>query len=417
MTNGDIGLLAALLGAILAAAFFATAEASLLRVNKVRAQALVETDVAGAGRLRSLLERLPSVLNMILLLALVTQIGAASITGILAQRWFGDLAVSIASVVLTFVLFVYSEAIPKTYAIRHAESVALRVSAPVALLERVLRPVVALLVWLADIQLPGKGIETAPTITESELRLLAHTAESEGEISRHDRALIERAFRFGDRRADDIMVPRPDIVALEADEGLEEAIDVALKSGHRRLPIYDDSLDTILGVVRLRDMIRAREDGHATLRDLAISPLLVPESKSVSSVLDDMQSQRTHIALLVDEYGSTSGLVTIEDIVEELLGSISEDPSMREFQRIDDSTWRVAGSLPVEDLGQTGMEVPEGDWNTVAGLMMASAGRILGTGDVVEVDGFALTVEQTLRRRVTWVVVYGKEKDEASVED
>ena len=405
MAPADIVLLALLGVALLLAVFMAAAEASLLRLSELRARSLAEAKDPRAERLHRLLKRLPEVLNLILLLALVSQIGAASLSGVLAQRLFGNAGVTVASIALTIVLFVYGEAIPKTYAIRNAEKTALRVSGPISVLERLFRPVVAFLVWVADIQMPGSGIDTSPTVTESELRLLAGRAAREGEITPHDRALIERAFRFGDRSADDIMIPRPDIVAVKSSTNLDEAIDIALRAGHRRIPIFEESLENITGVVKLRDMIKARDSGGASLRELAFEPLIVPQSKSVVGLLEDMQTTKTHVAIVVDEYGVTTGLVTVEDVAEELLGSISEEPSEPDIEEVGEGRWIVSGSLPVEDLEQIGMEIPEGDWNTVAGLVVGLAGRLLEAGELVETDGFDFTVAEAKRRRIIRVSV------------
>jgi putative hemolysin len=405
-SSADIPLIVALVAMLLLAVFLAAAEAAVLRVTEVRARALAESDGRRSIRLLSLVERLPQVLNLILLLALLAQIGSATITGILAQRWFGNLGVTVASIVLTIVLFIYGEAIPKTYAVRHAERTARFVAAPIAFLERLLRPLVSLLVWIADIQMPGKGITTSATVTEDELRMLAIEAADEGEITEVDRELIDRVFRFGDRRVDDIMVPRPDIVAVDRSTSLAEALDLALQTGHRRLPVYVDDLERIEGVVRLRDMIEARDNGTDDLTDISYAPLVVPESKRVTGLLTDMQEQNNHMAVVVDEYGVTVGLVTIEDVAEELLGSISDEPARPGVEHIGKRRWRVSGSLPVEDLGsQLGMEVPQGDWNTAAGLMIGVAGSLLKTGSKVDVDRFTLTAETVRGHRITTIVV------------
>ena len=405
MTPADIPLLVLLAISLLVAVFLALAEASLLRISEYRVKALAEDGGKAPNRLAGLVARLPEVLNLILLLALLAQIGSATITGILAQRWFGNLGVTLASVVLTVVLFIYGEAIPKTYAVRHVETTALRVSAPIAFLDRLLRPLVSLLIWIADIQMPGKGITTTPTVTEEELRLLAYRAAHEGEITEADLELIERAFRFGDRRADDIMVPRPDIVAVEASEDIKHALDRALASGHRRIPIYEDTLEHITGVVRLRELTEASNRGATDLRSIATVPLVVPESKSITSLLKEMQEQNNHLAVVVDEYGVTAGLVTVEDVAEELLGTISDEEEPAVLQELGDKRWRAPGALPVEDLEEIGLDVPEGDWNTVAGLMIGVAGQLLSPGDDVEVDGYLLTADSVRRRRVVQVSI------------
>lgn len=406
MPAADVPLLLLLIFLLLGAVFLAAAEASLLRVNEARARSAADSGGRKEKRVLHLVERLPEILNLILLLALLSQIGSATVTGILAQRWFGSVAVTIASIVLTIFLYIYGEAIPKTFAVRHSMRTAMFVAAPIAALERLFRPIVGVLVWVADIQMPGKGITTSSAVTEDELRLLAVEAADEGEITEGDRVLIDRVFRFGDRRADDIMVPRPDVVAIDVDTPIDDAIEVALDAGHRRLPIFSEDLENITGVVRLRDLISARGDDPSDLVSIAFEALVVPESKRVSELLKDMQDGTSTMAVVVDEYGVTVGIVTIEDVAEELLGSISEEESLPDVQAVGDGRWLVAGSTPVEDLGsELGIELPEGEWNTVAGMMLGLAGAILRPGSKVDVDGYQFQVDSVRGRRITRVFV------------
>ena len=340
--------------------------------------------------------------------ALLSQIGAATITGVLAQRWFGNLGVTLSSVGLTVLLFVYAEAIPKTYAVRHTDRVAFALAWPLSRLELILRPIVRALVWFADIQMPGKGVTTSPTVTEDELRRLASRAAKEGEITPEDLGLIERAFRLGDRRVDDIMVPRADIVAVAADATLDLALIVALEAGHRRLAVYADDSEDIVGVVLLRDLVRVPETRRdlLTVATLAAEPLVVPESKRVMDLLGEMQQSRIHLAVIVDEYGGTAGLVTVEDIAEELLGSLSESSDPVPVSQVADGRWSIDAALPIEDLAElVDAPLPEGDWNTVAGMIFALAGRVPEVGDEVEVPGYLLRVIGTRRRRITRVEV------------
>ncbi|MGH8945399.1 MAG: hemolysin family protein [Acidimicrobiia bacterium] len=413
MSGDDVPLLVLLVVALLSSVFLALAEASLLRVSDIRAHSLAESGEGKARRLARLLGRLPEVLNLILLLALVAQIGAATITGVLAQRWFGNLGVTVASIILTVVLFIYGEAIPKTFAIRHAERTALLVSGPIGLLDRLLRPLLRLLVWVADLQLPGRGITTSPTVTEEELKLLAGKAAHEGEITTHDRELIERAFRFGDRRVDDIMVARPDIVAVAAETAIEEALDTALRSGHRRLPIYKESLEKVVGVAHIQDLVEARDEEVGAVGELGRPHLVVPESKRISRLLYEMQENSTHLAIVVDEYGVTVGLVTIEDVAEELLGSISDHPEEPGIEQVASDRWASTGSLPVEDLAEAlGIDLPEGDWNTVAGMLMGISGELLGPGGHIDVVGHRFIVEEVRGRRITRVEIERQASDQ-----
>ena len=215
--NRDLPLLLLLVGMFGFSVVISAAETAFLRMPAVRVQALAAAGSRRAVRLAALTHRLSEVLNAILLAALLAQIGAATVAGLLADRWFGPLGVTIASAILTFILFIYAEAIPKTFAVRHPDKVAIALAFPLAGIELLLRPLVKVLVAVADLQMPGKTVVASPTVTEDELRMLASRAAVEGQITSTDLELIERAFRFGDRHVDGIMVPRPDIIAVEED--------------------------------------------------------------------------------------------------------------------------------------------------------------------------------------------------------
>ena len=409
MTSADTPLILLLLALLIFSIFIAAAEASFLRVPAMRVRARAAQGSRRALQLESMIDRMPNVLNAILLAALLSQIGAATVAGILAVRWFGEsLGPTIASVALTMVMFIYAEAIPKTYAVRHADRVALLTVIPLAVVERILRPLVSVLVWVADIQMPGKGVEGSPTVTEDELRMLASAAATEGEITSEDAALIERAFRVGDREADDVMVPRTDIVAVRSTSTVAEALEIAIESGHRRIPVYRDSLENITGMIRLRDLVGIPENRRNDVEagSLAEPPLVVPESKRVLALLQEMQHTGTHLAVVVDEYGGTAGLVTVEDIVEELLGSISHDPVSAEIAEVAPGQWVIAGGLPVEDLGRLmHRRMRDDDWNTAAGLVLAELGRIPRLGDEIVVEGHRLKVIGMRSRRITRIEV------------
>lgn len=400
--GNDLPLILALLVAFMLAALLGAAEAALLRVPQVRAASLADEGRGSGVRLAAILRRMTRVLNAILLSALLLQITAATITGVLAERWFGSVGVTVASIVLTLLLFVYAEAIPKTYAVRHPTQVALALSLPVTWLERLLRPVVNLLVGFADLQMPGKGITVSPTITEDELKRLADRAAREGEISEEDMTLIQRAFRFGDREVDDIMVPRMQIVAVPGDLSVEESMTVALEAGHRRIPVYQASIEHIVGMVRLRDLAGVPlERRTIECRSVMSAVLEVPESKRIADLLLDMQSEAVHLAVVVDEYGGTAGIVTIEDIAEELLGSISNDPDGPAVVEVGRGSWALDAALPIEDLSDlVGTDLSGDAWNTAAGYVMAQLGRIPELGDEIEFDGGRIRVSGLRGRRI-----------------
>lgn len=404
----DITLVVVLAGFFVFAIFLAAAETSFIRVSAVRVNALAEEGSVRAARLARLIDRLPEVLNAILLAALLSQIAAATVAGVLAGRLFGSTGPAIASAVLTFLLYIYGEAIPKTYAVRHPTRVALLCAVPLAAIEWLLRPIVKVLIWVADLQMPGKGVVTSPTVTEGELRMLASKAATEGQITRDDAELIERAFRVGDLEADDVMVPRPDIVGVDASSTVEEALATALAAGHRRIPVFNGSIEEITGVVRMRDLFQVpgSRRSELTVGTLAEALLVVPESKRLLDLLQEMQSDGTHLAVVVDEYGGTAGIVTIEDIAEELLGSITDQPGGGDVVSIGPGQWHVIGALPVEDLSQIiETDVDDADWNTVAGLVLALAGKIPTLGSEVTFAGYVFRVIAMRGRRITRVEI------------
>ncbi len=401
----DGGLIALFVVLFLIAVVLAAAETALVRVSRVRIAARADEGGRRAKRTLQLLDDLPHVLNTTLLVVLLVQIGAATVTGILAERWFGSLGVTIASIALTVFLFVYSEAIPKTYAYRNAASVVMALAYPVGLLTSVLRPVVSVLVMFADLHAPGKGIATTPTVTERELRSLAAAAATEGEITDADLSLIEGAFRLGDRVAEEVMVPRVDVVGIAASSPAATALDLALATGHRRLEAFEDGIDNIIGVVRQRDLF-ANPDSPVS--ELAYKPLVVAESKRVIELLREMQDAATHVAVVIDEHGGTAGLVTIEDIVEDLFGVVSEEGVIAQplLHALGNNKWQVDGRMLTNDLAtELDIKLPEGDWTTVAGMVMGLAGSLPRQGTQLQAGDASIRVVGLRRRRIREVEV------------
>lgn len=407
MNGTDVWLLTALVVLIAIAAMLGASEAALLRVRRVRLEIESDAGDSRAATMLALLDDLPRVLNTVLLVVLLVQIAAATVSGVLAARLFGSLGVTIASFVLTFVLFVYSEAIPKTYAVRHPESVA-RASAPILrFLAWILKPVVSILVWFADIQAPGTGIADPTGPTEDELRRLTSEAAATGTIERSDHVLVDRAFELGDLRVDDVYVPRLDIVAVPDTASVRTALDLAVATGHRRIPTYEGDIDNIVGVVRLGDLARIGLDHPDKLvSTAAVEPLIVPESRKVVDLLGDMRDRAIHFAVVVDEFGGTAGIVTIEDIVERLVGPITPlgQSVSADIQTIDSTTWIASGTADTDEIERTiGRPLPRGEWNTVAGLVIDLIGHFPRVGDIAETDDLTFTVLEESSHRILLV--------------
>ena len=316
-------LLVVLVGALFV---LALAETSLLKVRRSAAAVEAEAGDRQAAELVRLLDDLPRVLNAVLLTVLLVQVIAATTAGALARDWFGGAGVTIATAVTTFVLFIYGEAIPKTLAVQRPLPVARRLASPTRWLSVALRPVVSVLVGIARAQTGGAAINPVGGVSEAELRHLAGDAASTGNIDPSDAELIERAFVFGDLMVDQILVPRSDVVAVSSDTRVDAALQTAIAAGHRRLPVYEGEIDRIVGFVRMRDLAEAARiapDSMVARRRRDV--LEVPEATPVADLLRVMQQSRRHMAVILDERGDTAGIVTIEDVVEELVGTIEEE--------------------------------------------------------------------------------------------
>ena len=306
----DIASILVLAVAFLGAAGTAVAEVSLLRVRRSQVAVAADEGDSGARRLLSLIDDLPIVLPTVLLMALLLQVSAATAAGFLAQRWFGDVGVTAATVATTVVLFLYAEAIPKTMAIRTPERMARLVTPVVAGVVVVARPAVRFLVWLADKQTPG--------------------SDDAGVIGESDAELLERSFEFNDRRVAEVMVDRADIAWASATTTLRSARELAVAAGHRRLPVCRAGIDDVVGVARFRDVVAAATDEpDAPLSSVTTDVLRCPPDQLISSLVTRMQDRGRWLAIVTDPAGRTLGLVTIEDLVAELVGEISDEAPAR----------------------------------------------------------------------------------------
>jgi putative hemolysin len=402
-----IGAITAVVLLVATAAFLAAAETALTNLPRVRAIALVEEDRKGAERLLHVLENRERMLNPVLLLVLLCHLVAATIVGIVATDELGPFGIVVAVLVEVFLIFVFAEAAPKTYALQHPERTAIFVAPVVNLLAGFppIRFVTRGLIGLSNVILPGKGRRGGPAVSEEDLLALADVAVEAGEIESEERALIRSIIDFGDTVAREVMVPRPDMVTITAGTTVTDAMEAAITNGYSRIPAYDDGIDDIVGIVYAKDLMRAIRDEMSStdVRPLLRPPVFVPETKRVSELLKEMQARQRHMAIVIDEYGGTAGLVTLEDLIEELVGEIVdefdvEDPLMEPLPNGD---WRVNARMPLDELNDLlRLELPEGDWDTVGGLVFNMLGHVPAEGEAVEIDGHRLRAERVQGRRI-----------------
>jgi CBS domain containing-hemolysin-like protein len=397
------------LGSILA-----MAETSISRMSRVRAIALREEGRRNAGILEEIESSPARYLNSIYLAVMIVQNGSAILVAILAQSRYGNVGITIVSVAFTLGYFVVVEAMSKTFGILHSDQVALAIAPLVWALGRALALPTRLLIGLANVLLPGKGLKQGPFVSEEEIRSMAEVGHEEGAIEEREKELIHSIFEFGDTIVREVMVPRPDIVAVDHRKPLRAVQDLVLRHGYSRIPVYRDDLDKTEGVIYAKDVLKALHQGRQNVPVLEQSrpAHFVPESKRVAELLRQMQEEKFHIAMVTDEYGSVSGLVTLEDLLEELVGEITDEYDREEPQTepVDENTYRVNGRLPIDDVNDLfDVELPQDEWDTVGGLMYGLLGAVPKQGDTVEFGNLTFTAERVLGRRINKVLISRRE--------
>ncbi len=408
-TGTDGILLAVVILLIVASAALALAETSLTRTSRAKAKALVDTQHRGARALLRLVQDPEGFLAPVLLLVLLSQLVAATLVGVVAAHLFGAWGVAAATAFEVMIIFVFGEAVPKQWAVRHPERAAL-LAAPVVTGIVAFPPVrwiSRLLIGMARAITPGKA-RTAPSseLTESELLAFADVALEEEAIETDERTLIHQIIEFGDTIVREVMVPRPDVVAVAASAAVESVLERAISAGFSRIPVYEESIDDVVGIAFTKDLVRAVREGHgaAPVQDISRSAHYVPETKRVAPLLREMQRGQFHLAVVIDEYGGTAGVVTLEDLIEELVGEIVDEFDTNEplVEPLGPGVFRVSGKMPVVEVNELlRADLPEDvDWDTIGGLVLAKAGHVPAAGEAVSVGPYFLTVDRVVGRRI-----------------
>lgn len=403
----DVVLYLVILVALAVAAVLAMAETSLTRMNRVKAATMEEEGRRSAQKLSRLVQHPERFLNPILLLTLGAHLAIAYAVTILVERRFGTGAAAFATVAEAAVIFVFAEAAPKTWAVQHPERSALLTAPLVAPIVRFLpiRLLSQALISMSNAIIPGRGPKEGPFVSEEELLAMADTAAEEEVIEREERALIHGIIRFGDTVVREVMIPRPDMVAVEAKATTSEVMQRAMDVGYSRIPAYDDGIDDIAGVVLVKDLVKAEREGKGDepVRGLVREAHFAPETKRANDLLKEMQREKYHLAIVVDEYGGTAGLVTLEDLIEELVGEIVDEFDVEEktIEPLDNGDYRVNASMSIDEVNELlSAELPTGDWDTVGGLVYNLMGHVPAEGEAVDADGHRLTAERVQRRRI-----------------
>jgi len=424
--SGDVMMIAAAVVLVLVGGLYAGAEVALSRVSRVVAEGFEREGRRGAGRLAQVVADPARYLNLLTLLRVSCELLATVLVTVVCLRRFDDTwqAVTVAAGAMVIVSYIVVGVSPRTLGRQHAPRVALVSARFVHPLARVLGPLPQLLISVGNALTPGKGFRDGPFASEAELRDLVDLAEENKLIEDNERVMIHSVFELGDTIVREVMVPRTDMVFVERHKTLRQTLTLALRSGFSRIPVVGEGPDDILGVVYLKDLIRRTHeyrDSESTERvESAMRPAtFVPESKPVDELLREMQAEQSHIAIVVDEYGGTAGLVTIEDVIEEIVGEITDEYDVEQslVEELGDDCLRVSTRLHVDELGERmGADLEDDDVDTVGGLLAKHLGRVPIPGAKVVVGGLELTAETAQGRRNRIGTVLVRKVDETARE-
>lgn len=414
-TNSDIWMFVAIGLLLIGLTFLALAEMSLSRITKQKAQALVDQGEKSARLILRLAEEPTRWVNPLLLTVNIFQTIQATLTGVVAGRLFGAAGVAIGVTLNVIVFFVLAEAVPKTYGLLHpvrgATLTARAVSAIVGFLP--LQVVSRWLIQLTNVIVRGKGLAAGPFISEQEFLGIVEAAAKESVIEHEERELIESVIEFGDTVVREVMIPRPDIVTINDDLNITEALDIVVEHQLSRLPVLradDDDQDDLVGVVYAKDLIAAERSGggSGSVKNCLHTVEVVPETKLVSDLMRQMQSKKFHLAMVADEYGILVGLVTLEDCLEELVGEIGDehDDDDTSVQRQSNGDYLVTGATTINKINDLiGTKISEDDYDTVGGLVFGLLGHVPDVGESVVQEQWRFRVEELDGRRIQVVRV------------
>ncbi|HVE95896.1 MAG TPA: hemolysin family protein [Pseudonocardiaceae bacterium] len=444
--TSSLPLLALAAALVVAAGAFAAADAALGTVSRARVDALVRAGRFGASQLVLIVADRPRHINLLLLLRLSCELTATVLVTVAAVRalqptWLAVLGAGLAMVVVTYVVVGVG---PRTIGRQHPYRVGLAVAGPVRALGRILGPLSRLLILVGNAITPGRGFPEGPFSSEVELREVVDMAGERGVVEAGEAEMIHSVFKLGDTVAREVMVPRTEIVWIEQEKSVRQAVALGLRSGFSRIPVIGDSVDDIVGVAHIKDLVARTVDGlqsaeqrggptqdgpkqggpkqggpkqngpsGGTVSEVMRPATFVPDSKLLTGLLKEMQISHNHMAIVVDEYGGTAGLLTIEDILEEIVGEITDESDTEQLppvEHLDDGTVRVISRLPVIDLGELfAVDFEDTDVETVGGLLAQRLGRVPVPGTEAEVAGLRLRAEggndRRGRLRITTVIV------------
>lgn len=394
--------------------FFSGAETGLASLNKIKIKKMQQEEIHGAERLEIFLKKPNRVLSTILIGNNIVNISASALATSIATELFRAKGMAIAIGIMTFLVLLFGEITPKTYAVNNSEKVSLWVARPIEILSVVLYPVVRLLSYITNIiiKILGGDIKgPSPFVTEEEIMTLMDVGQEEGLIERQEREMIDSIFEFDDIRVEEVMVPRIDIVGIEANSSFMEVLDMIIKFGHSRIPVYEKTIDHIIGVVYAKDLLSffKKEALEVSMREIMRSTYFVPETKKVNDLLTNLQAKKIHMAIVVDEYGGTAGLITIEDVIEEIVGDILDEYDIEEehIKILDEGLIICDGRTDIEAINEVLIhtKIPEEEFETISGFIFDLIGRVPYQGEMISYKDLKIKILEMGEQRISKIKI------------
>ena len=407
----QIGLLVVLL---LGSGFFSASETSLMSLSKIRIRYMEDEGVKGAKLVGSLIEKSSDLLSSILVGNNIVNIAPTSVSTSLFINIFGDGGVAIATAVMTVLVLVFGEITPKTIAANSPEKVAVVVSKPISIIMKITKPIVWVFNLLTGIIFKIMGIDNdgvKPFITEEELKAMVNVSHEEGVLEMEEREIINNVFQFGDMQAKEAMIQRLDMVAIDIEDSYDEIIELFKSEKLSRLPVYQESIDDIVGILNIKDIIFLSDEEieNFDIKDYVREAFFTYEFKKITQLLEEMKKEKTQMAIVVDEYGGTAGLLTIEDLVEVIVGDIDDeyDEEEEEIVKINDNEYLVEGSTKISDVNeQLGINLESEEFDSIGGFIIGYLKRIPEENEIIEVEDVKFKVESIDKNRINKIRIF-----------
>ena len=395
--------------------FFSMSETALMSLSKIRIRHMVEEGVKGAKLVEKLIEDPNKLLGAILIGNNIVNIGASSIATSLAVKLSGgsDSAVIVVTAIMTVLILIFGEITPKSIAKQKSEQVSLKVSKPIKLCVFIFKPFVAVFTIISSVFIRlfgGDPKATEPFITEEELKTMVGVSEEEGVLEDVEKEMIFNVFDFADLQVKDVMVQRVDVTAVEVNDSYEDLLKIIKEDQYSRIPVYDDTIDDIVGILNVKDLIiEGDKGGDFKVTEYMREPLYTFEFKKITELFNEMKKTRNHMAVVLDEYGGTVGIVTIEDLVEEIVGDIQDeyDKERDMIEVIKEDEYVVEGSARLDDVSDLiGVNMESEEFDSVGGLIIGALGRIPENNEEVVIDRIKFVVEEVEKNRIMKVRIY-----------